>query len=218
MTPLTTAKPPPPIYTGEGSSEIAEVHRQLLADSSIQFELPLFTPPAPRPPSAWQVWLADFFSSEHPILQALLYLLLGFVIALILWLVIRAVLRSDWWQRRKDEGAEDEAWRPDQAPARALLAEADALAARGLFAEAVHLLLHRSLEDLDQRRPGVLRPALTSRDIAALPVIPDDPRSAFARIVERVERSLFARRPLVQEDWAQCREAYERFAFAGAWR
>ena len=218
MTPLTTAKPPVPVDTGQGSSEIVEAHRQLLADSSIQFELPIYTPPAPRPPPGWLVWLTDFFSTEHPVLRGLVYLLLALVVALILWLLIRAVIRSDWWQRRKDEGGEDEAWRPDQAPARALLAEADALAARGLFAEAVHLLLHRSLEDLDQRRPGVLRPALTSRDIAALPVIPDDPRSAFARIAERVERSLFARRPLAQEDWAQCREAYERFAFAGAWR
>ena len=75
-----------------------------------------------------------------------------------------------------------------------------------------------SLEDLDTRRPGLLRPALTSRDIAQLPAIPDAPRSAFARIAARVERSLFGGQTLAEPDWRDCRAAYEEFAFAGAWR
>jgi len=33
-----------------------------------------------------------------------------------------------------------------------------------------------------------------------------------------VERSLFAGRPLVPDDWSQCRAAYEEFAFAEGWR
>ena len=33
-----------------------------------------------------------------------------------------------------------------------------------------------------------------------------------------VERSLFARRPLAEGDWRDCRAAYEDFAFAEGWR
>ncbi|HYN46868.1 MAG TPA: DUF4129 domain-containing protein, partial [Allosphingosinicella sp.] len=63
-----------------------------------------------------------------------------------------------------------------------------------------------------------VRPALTSRDIAALPALPERPRSAFARIAMLVERSLFAARPLAADDWRDCRSAYEEFAFAEGWR
>jgi len=80
------------------------------------------------------------------------------------------------------------------------------------------LLLFRSIEDIDSRRPDLVRPALTSRDIAALPAIPERPRGAFARIAMLVERSLFARRPLGEPDWRDCRAAYEEFAFADGWR
>jgi len=113
---------------------------------------------------------------------------------------------------------EDESWRPEAAPARALLSEADQLAAKGLFSEAAHLLLFRSIADIDSRRPDLVRPALTSRDIAALDAIPGRPRSAFARIAMLVERSLFAGRPLGEGDWRDCRAAYEEFAFAEGWR
>ena len=74
-----------------------------------------------------------------------------------------------------------------------MLGEADALAAEGLYSEAARLLLYRSIEDIDDKRPDLVRPALTSRDIGALSDIPGRPRSAFARIAMMVERSLFAR-------------------------
>jgi hypothetical protein len=80
------------------------------------------------------------------------------------------------------------------------------------------LLLFRSIEDIDSRRPDLVRPALTSRDIAALEAIPGPPRSAFARIAMLVERSLFGARPLAAGDWSECRKAYEDFAFAEGWR
>ena len=100
-----------------------------------------------------------------------------------------------------------------------LLGEADSLAGRGLYSAMPRaLLLHRSIDDIDSRRPDLVRPAFTSRDIAALGEIPPPPRSAFARIAMLVERSLFARRPLDDCDWRDCRAAYESFAFADGWR
>ena len=208
---MTTGKPisaPAATPTPPG---FEQAHRELLDDQSIQFELPDYQPPTPP---AWLEWLARLLSSEHPVLSALLWLLLALAIVAILYLLLRRF--GGWRPRRDEEEAAD--WRPDEAPARALLAEADVLAAQGRFGDAAHLLLFRSIEDIDARRPDLVRPALTSRDIASLPAIPERPRSAFAQIAMMVERSLFARRELAEGDWRDCRSAYEEFAFAEGWR
>lgn len=209
-----TGKPIDGPVSGVPPAEFAEVHRELLADDSIQFELPAYQPPEPP---AWLEWLARFLAGDHPVLNALLWLLVALVVLTLLYFLARWLAGSSWPWGKKDEG-EQEGWRPDEAPARALLAEADALAAQGRFGEAAHLLLFRSIEDIDSRRPDLLRPALTSRDISALSAIPERPRGAFARIAMMVEQSLFARRPLVEGDWRDCRTAYEEFAFAEGWR
>ena len=93
------------------------------------------------------------------------------------------------------------------------LADASAASAE----EAARLVLHRSIADIKAHRPTLVRPALTSRDIAGLTALPGGPRAAFARIAMLVERSLFARRALAADDWRDCRAAYEEFAFAESW-
>jgi len=210
--PVAPAAPP----AGDPQA-FAEAHRQLLADRTIQFELPTYEPP--QPPQ-WLNWLGSFFGAEHPLLRLLVYGLVAAIGLLILYLIVRWLVRSEFWRRwrGREDSVEDESWRPEAAPARALLSEADQLAAKGLFSEAAHLLLFRSIADIDSRRPDLVRPALTSRDIAALPAIPERPRGAFSRIAMLVERSLFARRPLAEPDWRDCRAAYEEFAFVDGWR
>lgn len=202
---------------GPSDAELAEAHRRLLGDGSIQFELKAIDPP--QPPPQWLVALGDFLNSIWPAIEILLWVGLG---ALALWLLYLLVMRlkdGEWrWGRRTGAAAETESWRPDAGPARQLLAEADALAAAGRYSEAAHLLLFRSIEDIESRQPDLLRPALTSRDIAGLDAIPVQPRGAFARIAALVERGLFARQALVEDDWRLCRSAYEEFAFAGGWR
>ena len=199
-------------------AEFAEAHRELLADPSIQFELPMYEAPTPSPPPDWLRWLVGWFGEDHPVLRVLLWGLLAAAVLLLLWLLARWL-----WPALRDRGAagsdpaQDERL-VEEAEARALLSEADALAARGRFSQAAHLLLFRSLEDVEARRPGLLRPALTSRDISALPAIPERPRGAFARIAMLVEKSLFARRELDETEWRDCRAAYETFAFAEGWR
>ena len=123
--------------------------------------------------------------------------------------------------RRSRGGPEPEAepeWRLEEAPARQLLDDADVLAAEGRYSEAAHLLLHRSIAEIDRRRPATVRKALTSRDIAGLPSIPPSPAAAFGAIVRAVERSLFGGRALGPDDWQSCRSAYESFAFAREWQ
>jgi hypothetical protein len=209
-----TGRTPDGIAASVDSADFAEAHRELLADRSVQFDLPAFEPPPASGPS----WLDRFLSTDHPVLLAILWAIAGAAVLFILYLIVRRMMGLDWpWQRPRPE-AEEEDWRPDSAPARALLGEADGLAADGRYSEAAHLLLWRSIEDIDSRRPDLLRPALTSRDIAGLAAIPERPRGAFARIAMLVERSLFARRPLAEGDWRDCRSAYEEFAFAEGWR
>ena len=189
---------------------LADAHRQLRADPTIQFDLPPFDPP--RPPE----WIGGLM----PVVQVLFWTAVAAIILFILYLIVSRLTGLSWRRRRKDEeeAAADESWRPEAAEARELLSEADALAAQGQYAEAAHLILFRSIEDIDDKRPDLVRPALTSRDICALEAIPPRPRSAFARIAAMVERSLFAGRPLVSGDWSDCRAAYEEFAFAEGWR
>jgi len=189
---------------------LAEAHRQLLADPTIQFELPPFNPP--QPPQ----WVGGMM----PLVQVLFWIAVGAIILFVLYLIVSRLTGIRLGRRRKheEEAAADESWRPEAAEARELLSEADALAAQGQYAEAAHLILFRSIEDIDDKRPDLVRPALTSRDICALEAIPPRPRSAFARIAATVERSLFAGRPLVSGDWSDCRAAYEEFAFAEGWR
>ena len=192
------------------ASAFADAHRQLLADPTIQFELKVFQPPHPP----------DWIGALMPVMQVLFWVAIAAFVGFALWAIGSRLAGRDWRLRRR--GAEDAApeasWRPEAGEARELLGEADALAARGLYSEAAHLLLFRSIEDIDDKRPELVRPAFTSRDICALDDIPARPRGAFARIAMMVELSLFAGRPLVSGDWQDCRAAYEEFAFAEGWR
>ena len=189
----------------------ADAHRQLLADPTIQFDLPQFVPPQ----------MPHWIGALGPVLRGLFWIALASFVLFILYRIGTGLAGRDWrWRRRAKGGdvAADQSWRPEAAEARELLGEADALAARGLYSEAAHLILFRSIEDIDEKRPDLVRPAFTSRDICALEAIPGPPRSAFARIAAMVERSLFAGRPLAATDWTDCRAAYEEFAFAEGWR
>jgi hypothetical protein len=64
----------------------------------------------------------------------------------------------------------------------------------------------------------LVRPALTSRDIAAASGIPPAARVLFGRIAALVERSLFGGRTVGLADWSSAREAYADFALPKAWR
>ncbi|WP_243455600.1 DUF4129 domain-containing protein [Sphingosinicella sp. BN140058] len=204
--------------TGE-RARFAEAHEKLRADGSLQFDLPAFVPP--KPP-AWLRWLGELLENGGPVFKLIFWVVLAVVVLAILYWLFRwieggglAFLKRD---RKQEPDSTGETWRPEEAPARALLAEADRLAAAGRFAEAAHLLLFRSIEEIERKRPKLVRPALTSRDIAGAPQIPPAPRSAFGRIVMAVEHSLFGGRPLDAQDWTSCRASYEEFAFAPEWK
>lgn len=207
-------------------------------DSSIQFNLPP-QPAPPKPPEWLRVFLHWLGATLKPVGRALSWIasffpdaayaqiLLWSVIALgcaALLLAIYNRLRHGSWRLRLPRLAtpaaltsEDE-WSPDEMGARSWLEEADALARQGRFAEAAHHLLFRSIEDITTRRPALVRPALTSREIAASQAIPARARDLFTDIARLVERSLFGGSEVGERDWMRARGAYSDFALPGAWQ
>lgn len=200
----------------DASARFDAAHAKLLADGSMQFEMTTYKP---QPPPAWLEALFNLIGASGS--RVVFWIVLALAAVALAGFIVNRARDGDWsWllRRKAREEEEAEAWRPEEAPARALLQEADSLAAAGRFDEAAHLLLFRSIEDIDRRRPDLVRPALTSRDIAIAPTLPPGPKSAFGRIVQTVERSLFGGRTLEERDWKACREAYQEFAFASAWK
>lgn len=193
---------------GVDPARFREAYRAIRADESLQFDLPAVPPPEPPP-----AWLKALLEAIEP---WMFWTLLGLGVAVLSWLL---------WPRLRDwlaglgkgvpPAPEPEGVAP--AVARRLLADADEVAAAGDYSEAAHLLLLRSVDALERRRPDAVRPALTSRDLLNLPSLPARGREPFGVLVRAVERSLFGGRRLSQADWLQCRDAYRRFAGPEAW-
>ena len=179
---------------------------------------PASAPPAPAPS---EIPIGGGGGGIEGVMQVFLWIAAGIALAILLYWIF-AFFRdrgsSEKKQKTPRARKEREEWRPEEAEAVQLLDEADILAREGRYDEAARLLLHRSIGDIHAHRPDLVRPALTSRDIAGHPLLPRAPAAAFARIAALVERSLFARRPLGADDWQDCRAAYRDFAFADGWQ
>ena len=223
---------------GVPDEQLAAAHRALRAGGDVQFDMLPADPP--RPPPAWLKALGEWLERvlapvgrflrwvsslmpDAPYARIFLWTMIAALALLLGWMVLDRVRHGVWrlprWPRRRlaAPATAEEDWTPEAAPARAWLAEADALAAEGRYGEAVHHLLLRSVEDLSRRRPQIVRPALTSRDLARAEGIPHGPRRLFAEIAAVVERSLFGGRSVDAAEWSRCRAAYADFAQARSW-
>jgi hypothetical protein len=221
-----------------GADRFSHAYDALRHDPSIQFNL---SPPRPQPkPPAWLEaffrwigeglesvgrlikWIAGFFP-DAAYARALLWIVIAAGAAALLWALYNRVRHGEWRLRPRRRTAtaglppEDD-WTPDEAGARSWLEEADALAREGRFAEAIHHLLFRSIDDIASRRPALVRPALTSRELAASRTLPSRARELFAGIARDVERSLFGGRPVSEGEWIEARKSYSDFALPAAWR
>ncbi|MDI7776512.1 hypothetical protein [Asticcacaulis sp. EMRT-3] len=137
---------------------------------------------------------------------------IGFV-ALLLSPVVRLFLTSRFERLfARDHLRSETPWRPTQSAVAALLAEIDALAAKGEYDEAVHLLLVRSVADINAYRPDLVRKHFSARDILSHPLLPPEARPAFAEIVACVESSYFAGKSVDRAGFEACRAAYVAFA------
>ncbi len=225
---MTYAAPPISTETEQPSSPVStasppESWDSMRDDSDIQFAPVEIPPEPPREPSWLEKMLNEVFgflgdlfapighllAGSWPVLQ---WILLGALIAFVLYLIFNLI--GPLAKRNRDPLAagEEPEWTPDRTESLALLEDADRLAAEGLYDEATHLLLKRSVGQIAAARPDWVEPSSTARELAALPALSESARRAFGTIAERVERSLFALRSLDAADWEAARAAYADFA------
>ncbi|MEM8696774.1 MAG: hypothetical protein AAGE05_12200 [Pseudomonadota bacterium] len=211
---MTAAAPP---IANENKQDFDSAYGDLVESERFQTEMSRFEVPEADPPD-WLLRLLEWLETLGPFWQAIFWVFVVGIGALILFSVGRALYRRLGDRPKAVEEAEDrELWRPEARAAHGLLGEADALAQQGRYAEAAHLLLFRSIADIEERLPDFLQPALTSRDIAAAEALPPPARSAFTAIARVVERGIFATRPVNEQGWTEARSAYEQFAFGKSW-
>ncbi len=193
------------------------------ADEDLQTERPEWVPEAretrpqkPRRSNAFAQWLASFFSATGSVFGYLLLAAIILAIAAALYFIFGESLTLR--RRQKPEKvaptlSEVPDLRPQQAAAMTLLEDADALAAAGRFAEAVHLLLFRSIDDIQQKQQGSIARSLTAREIGRLETLPGRVRKALLPIITIVERSFFGGRKVDEAGWKTARASYHDFAF-----
>lgn len=226
------------IAAGNDADHFARAWQAMRHDSSIQFNLAPAPPPPEVPPwlriffhwlgtilepvGRFLAWIASFFPNAA-YAKFLLWIVLALGAAALLWAITNRLKHGQWTLRLPRRAAlrqleEEEQWSPEITGVRAWLEEADTLAREGRFAEAVHHLLVRSIEDIANRRPALVRPALTSRELASSQFVPARARELFTGIARLVERSLFGGAPVCKADWLTAREAYSGFVLPSAWR
>jgi hypothetical protein len=205
--------------SAEAEQALSAAHQALLRQRGLQFDFPAYVPPPPPKVPGWLEPLLRLLEALGPAFKWVFIGGLALGAALLLFFLGRELIYSRLPRRKpKAPAGEDSDWRPSEQAARTLLEDADRLAAQGRFEEAVHLLLFRSIEDIAARRPRLVRPALTSRDLAGAEGLPGEARRAFSAIAAAVERSFFGGRSVDAAGFAECRRAYEAFALPGAWR
>lgn len=206
------------------AAAVADARADIVAEQSIQTAFTT-TPPPPEPPGWLKAvqralneffeWIGNLVDTGHGTIRLLL--ILG-AVAFALWALWRfwpLIAERLGWRRPV---AEDPVPLIEGDRVRALLAEADALAAEGRYAEAVHVLLWRSLEDIGARRPDAIAPDRTARAIAQGSALPPPIRDAFAQIARRVEISHFGGRGMDRSGWDAARDAYTAMLSSPQWR
>jgi hypothetical protein len=201
----------------QAADAVAQAHARLLKANDLQFAFPAFQ--KPKTPE-WIETFGRFLKSISPYLLDIFWVVLAALVLVLTYYIGREILRRrGWWTPKpKEMPAPWPEWRPAPEQARLLLADADRLAQEGRFREAAHLLLLRSIQDIDEQRPQLVRPALTAREIAGLKQVPRSARDCFGDIARTVEHSLFGGRDVTQQDFVRCRDAYRRFALPQIWR
>ena len=201
------------------ASDVATTIGDILADGGIQTELP-GAPPAEEPVIGDNMFrfgggdLVEEMTAGRLLFQILVF---GGLALLAVWILRYALPLID---PRWRNSAIAEAQSPTD-PARDLppdidaLAEADRMAARGAWGEAIHLLLLAAVDHLRNRMQRALRPSWTGRELSARVEIPADGAAALRALVETAERGHFGEKPMGPHDYAACQDHYRAIVQAG---
>jgi hypothetical protein len=147
------------------------------------------------------------------------------VMTVVLWgmIIVIAVLAASWLASELSKYGGDAELPADAPDARAAateaiierpLEDAEELARRGRFAEAIHTLLLRTLQELARNAAVRVAPANTSREILARVPLLADARSALAGLITAVEITHFGDEPANADDYERCRRQFHVFAAA----
>ena len=201
------------LLAAQGRDRFRQEQARLLRDPSFQFDF-VQTPP-PKPPE-WLKWLGPLLKAVAPALPYVFWGAVILVASILVYMVARELLRDRGGGVQAGKVLTGSDLAPSQQRVKSLLQEADRLAGQGLFGEAARVLLHRTLDDLAERRPGLIAPDQTAREIAALDALPQPVREPLTRIAFSVERFLFAGHGLDRGAYEACRADYDRFLAAAA--
>jgi hypothetical protein len=187
-----------------------------MRDKSLQFSFP--DADLKTEPPGWLKHLADFLRHHDTEIGWAGWALLAVLVALALWFLVRrlrdrAPPRAVW-----PPPGQTAPWQPSARQARLLLHDAEILATQGRFDEAVHMLLLVSIQEISDRRRELVTPALTSREIAALPALSALAQRIFSGIAQVVEHSRFGGHGIGEAEFQRCRTAFEQFTAADTWR
>lgn len=180
-------------------------------------------PPLPERRSRSTNSFAEFFANLFRALGPIIFWTLAAAfLGLILWAIYLMFGESLTLRRKEKQAGTEKGFSiapdlmPDETAARALLGDAEALAAQGQFAEAVHALLFRSIDLIQARQPRDVKNSLTAREIGKLSVLPDLIRNGLSPIIVIVERSYFGGQAVDETGWIEARDAYRSFALGEA--
>ena len=203
---------------GEGTGVPAgdAAWRGLMRHHDIQFDFP--DSPGIPPQPLWLRHLIEFLNRHAAWFKWSGWILLGAAVLTIGYFLVRHLIQRGFSQADNFPLRPMPAWQPTAEQARLLLHDADALAAQGRFEEAAHLLLLFAIQEIGDRRPGLVLPALTSREIATLDALSPQARQIFSHIAMVVERCVFGGRRLCADDYAEVRRTFEQFTLPPAWQ
>jgi hypothetical protein len=222
---------------GAGKTDDAAIERarQAVLDDSYQPELPRYqagsgsggiVPGAPRRRAGGELGEAErdrqmFDTRAHEDAGG------SSLMTFVMWglVVVAAVLIASWLASELSRYGGDAELPPEaevhdrmQAASAAIierpLGDADELARRGEFAEAIHVLLLRTLQELARSAAVRVAPATTSREVLARVPLLADARSALAGLITAVEITHFGDEPANAADYERCRQQFTVFAAA----
>jgi len=208
-----------------GEDKFTTAFREIKRNDSLQFDFTNAPPPPPKPETPkWLQAIADFFGDIFgafggffdglsfvfiSIFYGIFWLGVGALVMVVLYLLATTIMAADLGSKnQKAEASPPPLYQPKKAQGRILLNEIDALAAQGKYAEAIHTLLFRSIQDIDANRPNVIRRSLTSREIGDLTILTPKARQVFSNIASIVERSFFGGQDIGEANFYTARAAY----------
>jgi hypothetical protein len=191
-------------------AEVREAARAVLSRPGYQAELPggpeagAAPAPMPRPPRRTG---GPDLGDGSPVAGVLMWSLIGIFVVLagaVAWRELKAGRALE-----TAPGGEGQGDAPAAAIGPAPLADAEALARVGRFAEAVHVLLLRTLQALSKR--AEVPEALTSREVLGTVSLAPPARAALGELVDAVEVTRFGGAPAERADYERCVAAYRAF-------